>query len=265
MTHVAAAPTLAIATLLFAPIAHAGSIVSSDPSTVAAWQSGCRTIGFDSMPGTTSFAPGTPVPTASQASDQFVACASVHFSSTGGPIAVVKVSGTSQQGDAKSQPNLVGGTLAPGPLVVINYLQPIHLQFEDASGDPAPVDKVGAWNDPTGSMIKLEVFDGKGALLESVTASQGFFLGIEHAAIVSATFSFVSVQSVVGFSLDDITVGGNGAIVGDLDGDGVVGGGDLGLLLSAWGTCAAPCCAADLDASGVIDGADLGIMLGAWG
>jgi hypothetical protein len=46
----------------------------------------------------------------------------------------------------------------------------------------------------------------------------------------------------------------------DLDGDGVVGGGDLGTLLGAWGTAAG-----DLDDDGLTDGSDLGIMLGAWG
>ena len=46
----------------------------------------------------------------------------------------------------------------------------------------------------------------------------------------------------------------------DLDGDGVVGGGDLGILLGAWGATSA-----DLNDDGIVDGSDLGIMLGAWG
>ncbi len=48
----------------------------------------------------------------------------------------------------------------------------------------------------------------------------------------------------------------------DLDGDGTVGGADLGILLSAWGT-ADP--AADLNGDGTVGGGDLGLMLGAWG
>ncbi len=48
----------------------------------------------------------------------------------------------------------------------------------------------------------------------------------------------------------------------DLDQDGLVGTGDLLLLLGAWGT-RDPC--ADLDASGLVDGNDLLILLGAWG
>jgi hypothetical protein len=55
------------------------------------------------------------------------------------------------------------------------------------------------------------------------------------------------------------------ALPGDLDGDGLVGGADLGLLLGAWGPC--PKCAActgDLDGNCVVDGSDLGLLLGAW-
>lgn len=51
--------------------------------------------------------------------------------------------------------------------------------------------------------------------------------------------------------------------LGDLDGDGLVDGADLGALLGAWGAC--PGCQEDLDGDGWIDGADLGILLGAWG
>lgn len=46
----------------------------------------------------------------------------------------------------------------------------------------------------------------------------------------------------------------------DLNGDGVVDGADLGIMLGAWGTPGA-----DLNGDGTTDGADLGIMLGAWG
>ncbi|NBQ13452.1 MAG: hypothetical protein EBU31_02300 [Proteobacteria bacterium] len=47
---------------------------------------------------------------------------------------------------------------------------------------------------------------------------------------------------------------------GDLNGDGVVTGADLGILLGAWGSPGA-----DLNADGVTNGADLGILLGDWG
>ncbi|MCE9619658.1 MAG: proprotein convertase P-domain-containing protein [Planctomycetes bacterium] len=45
----------------------------------------------------------------------------------------------------------------------------------------------------------------------------------------------------------------------DLDGDGVVDGADVGLMLLDFGPC--PGCAADLDGDGMVDGADVGLML----
>jgi len=47
----------------------------------------------------------------------------------------------------------------------------------------------------------------------------------------------------------------------DLNGDGVVDGADLGLLLGQWGGDGP----ADLNDDGVVDGADLGLLLGDWG
>ncbi len=48
----------------------------------------------------------------------------------------------------------------------------------------------------------------------------------------------------------------------DLNGDDVVDGADLGILLGQWGPC--PGCPADLDGDGVVDGSDLGILLASW-
>lgn len=60
----------------------------------------------------------------------------------------------------------------------------------------------------------------------------------------------------------------NASRVGDLNGDGVVDGTDLGMVLSAWGACA-ECtpegCAADLDGDCVVDGRDIGLLLANWG
>jgi hypothetical protein len=53
----------------------------------------------------------------------------------------------------------------------------------------------------------------------------------------------------------------------DLNGDGVVDGGDLLILLSSWGSCAGenPFCPADLNGDDVIDGGDLLQLLASWG
>jgi hypothetical protein len=48
--------------------------------------------------------------------------------------------------------------------------------------------------------------------------------------------------------------------VGDLNGDRVVNGSDLGLLIGAWGTGQY-----DRDGDGVVTGQDLGLLLGSWG
>lgn len=54
---------------------------------------------------------------------------------------------------------------------------------------------------------------------------------------------------------------------GDLNADAVVDSGDLGLLLTAWGSCGknGPGCLGDLDADGVVDATDIGLLLVEWG
>jgi hypothetical protein len=51
---------------------------------------------------------------------------------------------------------------------------------------------------------------------------------------------------------------------GDFDDNGVVDGGDFGLILSKWGACPAPC-PEDLDNNGEVNGADVGLLLTFWG
>ncbi|MFO0874669.1 MAG: dockerin type I repeat-containing protein [Phycisphaerales bacterium] len=58
-------------------------------------------------------------------------------------------------------------------------------------------------------------------------------------------------------------------VVGDLNGDGLVNGADLGLMLGAAGPCPGPIpgvgtCAADLNGDGAVNGADVGLLLGNW-
>ncbi|MCA9284966.1 MAG: agmatine deiminase family protein [Phycisphaerales bacterium] len=60
-----------------------------------------------------------------------------------------------------------------------------------------------------------------------------------------------------------VTVKTAASCPGDIDGNGVVDGADLGTLLADWGPCDG--CAADLDGNGMVDGADLGAALAAWG
>ena len=60
-----------------------------------------------------------------------------------------------------------------------------------------------------------------------------------------------------------LTVACDAGCTGDLDGDGMVGGADLGLMFIQWGDCTD--CLADLDGDGVVGGSDLGLLFIAWG
>ena len=52
----------------------------------------------------------------------------------------------------------------------------------------------------------------------------------------------------------------------DLDGDGLVGGSDLAVLLGQWGTCSdRDSCTADFNDDGIVDGYDLSVLLSNWG
>ncbi len=69
-----------------------------------------------------------------------------------------------------------------------------------------------------------------------------------------------------GWNLDDIVIEGilqSAGVPGDLNGDGIVNGADMGLLLAAWGSCSG--CDADLNGDGIVNGADMGLLLANWG
>jgi hypothetical protein len=70
--------------------------------------------------------------------------------------------------------------------------------------------------------------------------------------------------SLVEAAIDDLKITNvdcTADIVGDIDGDGLVNGTDLGLLLGAWGTGNA---AADINDDGIVNATDLALLIGAW-
>ncbi|MFO0961801.1 MAG: DNRLRE domain-containing protein [Phycisphaerales bacterium] len=71
---------------------------------------------------------------------------------------------------------------------------------------------------------------------------------------------FVSRNSTNASQRPKLTIEYTLPVVGDLDGNGIVNGADLGLLLGNWGGSGV----GDLDGSGSVDGADIGILLGHW-
>ena len=54
-------------------------------------------------------------------------------------------------------------------------------------------------------------------------------------------------------------------IPGDFDGNNVVDGADLAVILGSWGPCTSADCVADLDDNGTVDGGDLALVLANWG
>ena len=189
----------------------ASSLVTTDLEAVTAFQTGASVLGFDALPpnggGGAYGNTGISIQPESQLTDQF-SNLGIKFFSTGGPVAVISAEGLANEGDAKSPFNVIGGSLLGSSLPTISYYEPITLDFFlPGTTTPAVTSRVGAWNDPTGSRILLSVYDINGLLIESVEADEGFFVGITNSPIASATFSFVSTQSVKGFSLDDVTFG----------------------------------------------------------
>jgi hypothetical protein len=72
----------------------------------------------------------------------------------------------------------------------------------------------------------------------------------------------VNFEAIPGLQYVTVSAGGGGGnpCPADLDGDGEVGGADLGALLAGWGGSSP-----DLDGDGSVGGSDLGAMLAAWG
>jgi hypothetical protein len=85
---------------------------------------------------------------------------------------------------------------------------------------------------------------------------------------ITVTFSdgvagCVPPGGVVKLDADSTTCEDDG-IPGDIDGDGTVGGADLGILIGSWGGCGPPPCPGDLNQDGSVNGADLGMLFGYW-
>ena len=92
--------------------------------------------------------------------------------------------------------------------MVVGYTQPIDVQFViPGTNTPTTGNLIGAWLDPTGSIVKLEVFDAGNNSIESVQGNQGEFIAIKALGIARATFSFVQAQAFPGFSIDDLFFG----------------------------------------------------------
>lgn len=118
---------------------------------------------------------------------------------------------------------------------------------------------VAGWNGTTWSALAGGL-SGTGS--QTVYALLPFDDGSGSALFVGGYFETVGGLSALNIArLDCIP---RNTAPEDIDGDGIVSGFDLALLLSAWGICASSC-SADLDGNGVVNGFDLALLLAAWG
>ncbi len=88
--------------------------------------------------------------------------------------------------------------------------------------------------------------------------------GIDLAIVGLSAIRFVRIVNDAGITSPEIDAVADVASAGprgDHDGDGTVGGSDLGLLLAGWGGTGP----ADLDGDGTVGGSDLGLLLAAFG
>jgi len=189
-------------------VLHASSLVTTDTNAVAAFQSGGEVLGFDEIPGNGGgVGGGVAIQSASQLTTNYGQFG-IRFSSSGGPVGVVSVQGLPNQSDARSPYNVIGGSVSSGTTPVLNYLAPISVQFvQPGTTNVGSMNWVGVWNDPTGSRIRLTVYDAQNNEIDSVLADQGSFVGIRTNGIARAEFVHVLNQSVSGFSLDDVSFG----------------------------------------------------------
>jgi choice-of-anchor B domain-containing protein len=141
----------------------------------------------------------------------------------------------------------------------------------------------GPW--PGQDVLEVEISDDDGAswtLLEVVgpegdEVNGGWFMKtfridafVEPTSTVRVRFvaNDPTTDSVIEAAIDRVAVEVvvcNEDVPGDLDGDGLVAGSDLSILLGFWGDCPDEgLCVADLDSDGQVSGSDLAIILGLW-
>ncbi|MFO0873647.1 MAG: hypothetical protein U0575_06700 [Phycisphaerales bacterium] len=111
----------------------------------------------------------------------------------------------------------------------------------------------------------IRVFDVDGAQIGMfvVPIDTAGFVGVTSIVPIGRV-NFTSVLgALVNTGFDTVRLATRASLLGDINGDGVVNGADLGLLVAAWGA-AGPGIPSDLNCDGIVDGADLGIVLGAW-
>ncbi|MFO0873381.1 MAG: hypothetical protein U0575_05360 [Phycisphaerales bacterium] len=156
------------------------------------------------------------------------------------------------------------GNFGLGQLVVGDEM-PTLLQLTDlvdnGNGDVEALYLFGVASSPVGSNNGLVLGSGSTLVIDQIPV-----YAFNGGAWVALQALFGPGQTCVPFGGGIVCRTLPGIDIYDLNGDGVVNGADLGLLLASWGDNSGGLCVrADIDINGVVDGADLGLLLANWG
>ncbi|MFO0872991.1 MAG: hypothetical protein U0575_03345 [Phycisphaerales bacterium] len=166
--------------------------------------------------------------------------------------------------------NNTGGTIAPGSgpgqmTIIGSTTFGANATFATEIGGPQGVG-------PNDLLFTTGVATLAGTI--NVTRAGGYApLSTEEFTVLVAGSRVGTFTSVVSCDPVEVTYTANSVkvrfptstgIVGDLNGDGIVNGLDLGILLGFWGPCPGTCCPGDLNGDGLVDGADFGVLLANW-
>ncbi|HMN96130.1 MAG TPA: hypothetical protein PKC43_07445 [Phycisphaerales bacterium] len=87
-----------------------------------------------------------------------------------------------------------------------------------------------------------------------------FDLGVFDSTLGTWCTATTLTTNPLGCTFNPIIFRIDGTVLGDLDGNGVIDGADLGILLTNWGQSGL----GDVSGDGIVDGVDLGILLSSW-
>ncbi len=102
--------------------------------------------------------------------------------------------------------------------------------------------------------------EGDGMFDGDLTSGSPSFEWIVPASVAGSAVDYFCAPHCFFFMTGTINVAAAGP-AGDINGDRIVNGGDLTVLLSAWGTTSGP---ADINHDGIVSGPDLAIVLSSW-
>jgi hypothetical protein len=186
--------------------------------------------------------------------------------------------------DSNPQAGIVGGLVQDGgiievsadgidwfviPGVVADGLHPTIAYIDSGPYDKEPGKMPTDFTRPVDPSLTMSNFLGltNDEVVELYNGSGGG-AGVDISAVGLESVQYVRISnppdSFASVEVDAIAKVAP-EVTADLNGDGIVDGADLLILLSQWGVCPPKDCPADLNGDGVVDGADLLILLSNWG